>query len=323
MGTADALKTQADALQAQEQELIPPNTEASVGFNETPEEEEENVNKEEKQEAKKRGNFDPALEVIEGDGTSYRGFQTRSKTGKECVAWQFTQRTAFDYPDGDLSGNFCRNPDNQKSIYCYVGNNVAELCEPLSAPKELNNANIKEAVEKCLQEAPNDGNCPHFGTKSQFGVMKDWDVSKVTNMQELFKGKEAFDGDLSGWDTSSLTNAYQMFYSCALFNSDISKWNTNKAKTMQGMFKNAINFNQDISNWDTSKVENFVSQFEGAEMFNHPIGKWNTGASKSDGMQGMFQRAKSFSQDVSSFIGQASNQNQGMMFSGATVPRAI
>ena len=340
--TADALKTEADALQAQEQELIPPNTEASVGFDETSEE--ENVNKEEeKQEAKKRGNFDPALEVIEGDGTSYRGFQTYSKTGKECVAWQFTQRTAFDYPDGDLSGNFCRNPDNQKSIYCYVGNNVAELCEPLSAPKELNNANIKEAVEKCLQEAPNDGNCPHFGTKSQFGVMKDWDVSKVTNMQELFKGKEAFNGDLSGWDTSSLTNAYQMFYSCALFNSDISnwdvsnvenfqgmfngnaafnadisKWNTNKAKTMQGMFKNAINFNQDISNWDTSKVENFVSQFEGAEMFNHPIGKWNTGASKSDGMQGMFQRAKSFSQDVSSFVGQASNQNQGMMFSGAT-----
>ena len=223
---------------------------------------------------------------------------------------------------------FAANPDNQKSIYCYVGNNVAELCEPLSAPKELNNANIKEAVEKCLQEAPNDGNCTHFGTKLQFGVMKDWDVSKVTNMQELFKGKEAFNGDLSGWDTSSLTNAYQMFYSCALFNSDISNWDVSNVETSKACSmatlrstrtspsgtrikrkpckacSNAINFNQDISNWDTSKVENFVSQFEGStEMFNHPIGKWNTGASKSDGMQGACSNAKSFSQDVSSFIG--------------------
>jgi len=336
--TADALRTEADALQSEEQRLNPPNNEAGVGFDETPE-----VNEEEEKQAKKKGNFDPAVEVLDGDGTSYRGFQTFSKTGKECVAWQFTQRTAFEYPDGDLSGNFCRNPDNQKSIYCYVGNNVAELCEPLQAPKELNNANIKEAVNKCLQEAPNDGNCPHFAAKSQFGVMKDWDVSKVTNMQELFKGKEAFNGDLSEWDTSSLTSAYQMFHSCRLFNSDISnwdvsnvesfqgmfngnaafnadisKWNTSKAKTMQGMFKDAINFNQDISDWDTSKVESFVSQFEGAEQFNQAIGKWNTGSSKWDGMQGMFQRAKSFAQDVSSFTGQASTQNQGMMFSGAS-----
>jgi len=335
--TADALKTEAEALQTEEQKMNPPNVEANVGFDETPE------TKEEEKQAKKKGNFDPAVEVIEGDGTSYRGFQTFTKTGKECVAWQYTQRTAFDYPDGDLSGNFCRNPDNQKSIYCYVGNNVAELCEPLQAPKELTNANIKEAVNKCLQEAPNDGNCPHFGAKSRLGVMKDWDVSKVTNMQELFKGKTAFNGDLSEWDTSSLTTAYQMFYSCPLFNSDISnwdvsnvenfqgmfngnaafnadisKWNTSKAKTMQGMFKDAINFNQDISDWDTSHVENFVSQFEGTERFDQPVGKWNTGASKSDGMQGMFQRAKSFAQDVSSFTGQASNQNQGMMFSGAT-----
>jgi len=335
--TAEALKTEAEALQTEEQKMNPPNVEANVGFDETPE------TKEEEKQAKKKGNFDPAVEVIEGDGTSYRGFQTFTKTGKECVAWQYTQRTAFDYPDGDLSGNFCRNPDNQKSIYCYVGNNVAELCEPLQAPKELTNANIKEAVNKCLQEAPNDGNCPHFGAKSRLGVMKDWDVSKVTNMQELFKGKTAFNGDLSEWDTSSLTTAYQMFYSCPLFNSDISnwdvsnvenfqgmfngnaafnadisKWNTSKAKTMQGMFKDAINFNQDISDWDTSHVENFVSQFEGAERFDQPVGKWNTGASKSDGMQGMFQRAKSFAQDVSSFTGQASNQNQGMMFSGAT-----
>lgn len=335
--TADALKTEAEALQAEEQKVNPPNVEANVGFDETPE------TKEEEKQAKKKGNFDPAVEVIEGDGTSYRGFQTFTKTGKECVAWQYTQRTAFDYPDGDLSGNFCRNPDNQKSIYCYVGNNVAELCEPLQAPKELTNANIKEAVNKCLQEAPNDGNCPHFGAKSRLGVMKDWDVSKVTNMQELFKGKTAFNGDLSEWDTSSLTTAYQMFYSCPLFNSDISnwdvsnvenfqgmfngnaafnadisKWNTSKAKTMQGMFKDAINFNQDISDWDTSNVENFVSQFEGAERFDQPVGKWNTGSSKSDGMQGMFQRAKSFAQDVSSFTGQASSQNQGMMFSGAT-----
>ena len=232
--TADALKTQADALQAQEQEVD------STEHRSQRRDRRDSGGRKRKQRrrretSEKRGNFDPAIEVIEGDGTSCKGFQTHSDGQRVRRVAQFTQRTAFDYPDGDLSGNFCRNPDNQKSIYCYVGNNVAELCEPLSAP-ELNNANIKEAVEKCLQEAPDDGNCPHFGTKLQFSVMKDWDVSKVTNMQELFKGKEAFNGDLSGWDTSSLTNAYQMFYSCALFNSDISNWDVSNVENFQSMF---------------------------------------------------------------------------------------
>merc|ERR1712205_176276 len=79
--TADALRTEADALQSEEQRLNPPNNEAGVGFDETLE-----VNEEEEKQAKKKGNFDPAVEVLDGDGTSYRGFQTFSKTGKECVA---------------------------------------------------------------------------------------------------------------------------------------------------------------------------------------------------------------------------------------------
>jgi hypothetical protein len=295
-----------------------------------------------------KDNFNEALERIEGDGTSYRGFQQFSKTGKPCKEWQYTQRTAFDYPDGDLLGNFCRNPDHMASIYCYVGNNVAELCAPMQPQKSLDNGNIKDAVGKCLQEAPGDGNCPQYGAKSGFGVMKNWDTSKVTNMASLFEGKNGdFNGDLSDWDVSQVTSMYHMFYqlphfnsdlsnwdvsNCenfmgmfnfnAAFNRDLSNWKTTKAKTMQGMFKNAKNFNQDISNWDVSNCETFVSMFEGADQFNQPIGKWNTGSSKFDGMQGMFQHAKAFEQDVSTFKGQAASTNQGMMFSGASAFQA-
>ena len=52
---ADALKTEAVALQADEQKLNPPNVEANVGFDETRE------TKQEEKQAKKKGNFDRRL----------------------------------------------------------------------------------------------------------------------------------------------------------------------------------------------------------------------------------------------------------------------
>ena len=95
-----------------------------------------------------------------------------------------------------------------------------------------------------------------------------------------------------------------------------------KRRPCKCMFKDAINFNQDISDWDTSKVESFVSQFEGAEQFNQAIGKWNTDLRNGTACK-MFQTPSRFAQGVSSFTGQASTQNQGMMFSGASAFHAI
>ena len=41
--------------------------------------------------------------------------------------------------------------------------------------------------------------------------MSDWDVSLVTNMDELFQNKYDFNQDISQWDTSSVTSMRYMF----------------------------------------------------------------------------------------------------------------
>jgi hypothetical protein len=51
---------------------------------------------------------------------------------------------------------------------------------PAPAPPALNDTTIRAAVRACLDEAPVDGNC----SRSPFGPMPRWDVSRVTNIHE-------------------------------------------------------------------------------------------------------------------------------------------
>jgi surface protein len=97
------------------------------------------------------------------------------------------------------------------------------------------------------------------------------DVSKVTNMEDMFSGSHQvtgsqFNGDISQWDVSNVTNMRQMFLS-SHFNGDISKWDVSKVTNMDIMFYDS-KFNGDISQWDVSNVTNMdsmlnVSSFEG------------------------------------------------------------
>jgi surface protein len=38
------------------------------------------------------------------------------------------------------------------------------------------------------------------------GSIEDWDVSRITNMKELFRSKSSFNADLSKWSTGAVTN---------------------------------------------------------------------------------------------------------------------
>ena len=42
--------------------------------------------------------------------------------------------------------------------------------------------------------------------------MADWDVSLVTDMNNLFAYKGSFNADISRWDVSSVTSMERMFY---------------------------------------------------------------------------------------------------------------
>ncbi|KYG79215.1 hypothetical protein AWW67_12600 [Roseivirga seohaensis] len=147
-----------------------------------------------------------------------------------------------------------------------------------------------------------------------------WDVSKITNMSEMFKESD-FNGDINGWDVSAVTDMSYMFAQTENFNSSISNWNTSavqnmsymfyyaqsfdqpidawdvsSATTMSSMFADAALFNQNLNSWDVSSVTKMDKMFDNALLFNGDITGWNV-SSVTD-MSNMFDDAKAFNQDI-------------------------
>jgi surface protein len=57
------------------------------------------------------------------------------------------------------------------------------------------------------------------------GSTSRWDVSRVTNMNFMFKGASLFNGDISQWDVRNVQNMRQMFCGASHFDMDLSRWN--------------------------------------------------------------------------------------------------
>ena len=81
----------------------------------------------------------------------------------------------------------------------------------------------------------------------EFGELTD--VSKSTNMMNMFENCTNFNGDVSGFDTGNVTDMTAMFAECSAFNQDISGWDTHSLQVAMYTFRNASNFNQDLSGW--------------------------------------------------------------------------
>ena len=75
----------------------------------------------------------------------------------------------------------------------------------------LTNDNIKDAVNLWCDNK--DRAIEIYGD-----IIGLWDVSRVTDMSELFKDKLYFNYDISNWDVSNVTNMESMFYKAKSFN---------------------------------------------------------------------------------------------------------
>ena len=136
----------------------------------------------------------------------------------------------------------------------------------------------------------------------------------VTNMNNLFKDRTAFNSNISFWDTSNVQTMVGMFFRATSFNQDIGDWDTSSVTNMYGLFQDASSFNQNIGSWDTSSVTNMSDIFNDASSFNQDIGSWSTNNVTT--MRFVFSGATSINQDISSW-NTTKVTDMGYMFSGA------
>ena len=84
-------------------------------------------------------------------GKEYRGKQTKTRSGKECQAWAQQsphkhEDTPEVHPTAGLVSNLCRNPNGEKTIWCYTTDSKTrwEFCDPV----------IEGAIKKVPVKAP-------------------------------------------------------------------------------------------------------------------------------------------------------------------------
>ena len=129
------------------------------------------------------------------------------------------------------------------------------------------------------------------------GDLSGWDVSSVTDMSSMFYASPAFNGNLSSWDVSGVTSMSHMFALASAFNGDLSGWNVSSVTDMSSMFVNADSFNADLSGWNVSSVTNMIGMFHATDSFNADLSSWNVSAVTD--MAGMFEGAAAFNGDLS------------------------
>jgi len=95
--------------------------------------------------------------------------------------------------------------------------------------------------------------------------------------QHAFNGADKFNGNLSNWDVSRVTSMENLFHYASSFDSDISQWDTSKIKSMVEMFSFASSFNHNISSWDVGLVTSMERMFFRALKFNQSLCSWNLG----------------------------------------------
>jgi surface protein len=84
---------------------------------------------------------------------------------------------------------------------------------------------------------------------STYGYIKQWDVSAVKNMLNLFKNDSTFNEDINGWDVSSVTNMDGMFHGAKAFNQPLAGWDVSKVTNMNNLFNSATAFHNNKYNW--------------------------------------------------------------------------
>ena len=200
-----------------------------------------------------------------------------------------------------------------------AGNTACET--PRFKPADL--TALQTAVDACVDDTKDGSECYACldGTMKTSAetcaagdtavFISDWDTSLVTDMSSVFMGKTNFNQDISAWDISKVTNVMQMFRDMT-FNQDISSWDTSSVTRMSSMFYGNTAFNKDVSSWDVSNVKQLNSMFRGSP-FDQDISCWDISSVTS--FHSMFKES---SMSKTLCWNPASSADTTAMFSSAT-----
>ena len=120
-------------------------------------------------------------------------------------------------------------------------------------------------------------------TKDKDADLNDIDVSKITDMLDLFKDLDPHNIDVSQWDVSNVKTMNGMFFNCRNLNCNLSDWDVSNVVTMFAMFEECKMFEgKGLENWEVSGVKNMRIMFWGCVKFNCDLNDWKINQKGSD-----------------------------------------
>ena len=166
-----------------------------------------------------------------------------------------------------LGKNYFNGIQNDK---LYLGSNL--IYSSAAPAVALNDSNFATARDLWFTDQAQ--------AETTYGLIENWNTTAVTNMKDAFKGnlgviRNDFNEDIGGWDVSNVTNMENMLRSQLLFNQDIGSWDTGKVSRFVYMFYFSTAFNQDISGWDVTGAWNMHGMLEGVVNYNHSFAGWD------------------------------------------------
>ena len=152
-----------------------------------------------------------------------------------------------------------------------------------------------------------------YGCTSFNQPLNNWNVSQVTDMRGMFSGCISFNQPLNNWDVSQVQKMgdmryfyekYGMFSGCTSFNQPLNNWNVSQVTDMSGMFYSCTSFNQPLNNWNVSKMTNMGSMFYGCTSFNQDLGMWKLERCQELGLAGCGMSVENYSKSLEGWAAQ-------------------
>jgi surface protein len=93
-------------------------------------------------------------------------------------------------------------------------------------------------------------------------------------MAFLFYDNRSFNADIGGWDVSKVTDMYNMFSYAYAFNQPIGSWDVSNVTNMRYMFYYATAFSQNLTTWCVVNVSYYDEFDKGSGLNTDQLPLW-------------------------------------------------